>query len=218
MQPFTADRLLDCYRRGVFPMADSRDDPRIFLIEPDRRGVLPLARFHIPARLARTVRQDRYRVRCDSAFADVLDGCAAATPGREETWINTPIRRLYLELYQRGHAHSIECWDGDTLAGGVYGVCIGAAFFGESMFSRARDASKVALVHLMARLKIGGYQLVDTQFITDHLRQFGTEDMARDSYRVLLDAAIALHADFFQWPPTATGADALRVLSACRNV
>jgi leucyl/phenylalanyl-tRNA--protein transferase len=187
---FTADHLIACYRRGIFPMADARDDDRIFLIDPERRGVLPLDAFRVPRRLARTVRSDRYEIRVDTAFAAVVEACAEPVEGRPETWINHPIQRLYEELHRRGQAHSVECWAGGELVGGVYGVSLGRAFFGESMFSRARDASKVALVHLVARLIAGGYVLLDTQFITEHLAQFGAVEIDRETYRGRLAAAL----------------------------
>jgi len=152
---FGPDELLNCYATGVFPMGEARDDPRIFLVEPEQRGLIPLDRFHVPSRLKRTVRADGVSVRVDTAFDAVLDACAASGPGRDDSWINAPIRRLYLELNARGHAHSIECWRDERLVGGLYGVTLGGAFFGESMFSRERDASKIALVHLVARLKRG---------------------------------------------------------------
>jgi leucyl/phenylalanyl-tRNA---protein transferase len=187
---FGPDELLDCYRRGVFPMADGRDDPRLFLVDPEQRGVLPLERFHVPKRLARTVRSDVYRITVDQAFRDVLEACAAPHELRPETWINQPILELYDALFRRKMAHSVECWQGDTLVGGLYGVRIGAAFFGESMFSRARDASKVALVHLVGHLTAGGFSLLDTQFLTAHLEQFGTQEIARATYKERLDVAI----------------------------
>jgi leucyl/phenylalanyl-tRNA---protein transferase len=187
---FGPEDLLDCYRRGVFPMADGRDDPRLFLVDPEQRGVLPIERFHVPKRLARTVRSDLYRVTVDHAFRDVLEACAAPHEARPETWINQPILELYDALYRRGAAHSVECWQGDTLVGGLYGVRIGAAFFGESMFSRARDASKVALVHLVGHLAAGGFSLLDTQFLTAHLEQFGTEEVPRAAYKQRLKTAI----------------------------
>jgi leucyl/phenylalanyl-tRNA---protein transferase len=188
---FTADHLIACYRRGVFPMADARGDDRIFLIDPERRGVLPLVGFHVPRRLARTVRSDLYEVKVDTAFAAVVEACAEAQDDRPDTWINRPIQRLYEELHRRGQAHSVECWKDGVLLGGLYGVSLGRAFFGESMFSRARDASKVALVHLVAGLIRNGYQLLDTQFTTDHLTQFGVEEIDRDDYRGRLGAALA---------------------------
>lgn len=192
---FGPEALLACYARGVFPMAEAQDDPRVFLIEPDQRGVLPLDRFHIPARLRRTVRSEPFEVRVDTAFAAVLEACAAPAPGREDTWINTPIRRLYIELHQRGFAHSVECWRDEALMGGLYGVTLGGAFFGESMFSRARDASKVALVHLVARLKRGGWTLLDAQFLTRHLSQFGAIETPQTAYLRMLPAALNTRPD-----------------------
>ena len=187
---FTAEALLDCYAQGVFPMGEGRDDPRIFLVEPEQRGVIPLDAFHIPARLRRTVRAEPFVVRVDTAFAAVLDACSAPSPGREDTWINGPIRRLYVELNARGHAHSIECWRDEVLVGGLYGVTLGGAFFGESMFSRATDASKVALVHLVARLRRGGWHLLDAQFRTPHLDQFGLIEMPQADYLIRLASAL----------------------------
>ena len=155
---FTVDDLIDCYRRGVFPMADARHDERMFLVDPARRGVIPLDGFHVSRRLARTVRADRFEVRIDTAFDAVIDACAAPRPGRMETWINAPIQALCDELFARGLAHSVEAWREGRLVGGLYGVALGGGFFGESMFSLERDASKVALIHLVARLKVGGFQ------------------------------------------------------------
>jgi leucyl/phenylalanyl-tRNA--protein transferase len=192
---FGAEALLACYARGVFPMAEAQDDPRVFLVEPDQRGVLPLDRFHIPTRLRRTVRGEPFEVRIDTAFAAVLDACAAPAPGREDTWINAPIRRLYIELHARGYAHSVECWRDEALVGGLYGVTLGGAFFGESMFSRARDASKVALVHLVARLKRGGWSLLDAQFLTEHLTQFGAVETPQATYLRMLAPALRLTPD-----------------------
>jgi leucyl/phenylalanyl-tRNA--protein transferase len=189
---FGPDELLQCYATGVFPMGEARDDPRVFLVEPDQRGVLPLDRFHIPSRLRRTVRSDLFEVRVDTAFDAVVEACAAPGADRDETWINTPIRRLYTELNARGHAHSVECWRDERLVGGLYGVTLGGAFFGESMFSRERDASKVALVHLVARLKRGGWRLLDAQFLTAHLSQFGAVETPQAAYLKLLKAARTL--------------------------
>ena len=186
---FGPDELLNCYATGVFPMGETRDDPRVFLVEPERRGVIPLNGFHISSRLRRTVRSEAFEVRVDTAFAAVLEACAAPAPGREDSWINGPIRRLYAELNARGHAHSVECWQDEQLVGGLYGVTLGGAFFGESMFSRARDASKVALVHLVARLKRGGWRLLDAQFLTAHLSQFGAVETPQAAYLRLLRAA-----------------------------
>ncbi len=178
-------------------MADSRDDPRIFLLNPDLRGVLPLDSFHLPRRLRRTIRQDAFEIRVDTAFVDIVRACAEPGPDREDTWINERIADLYVTLHARGDAHSIEAWRGDRLVGGLYGVALGGAFFGESMYSHERDASKVALAHLMARLIVGGFVLLDTQFITDHLRQFGATEISRDQYQALLASARTTEADFY---------------------
>ncbi len=193
-------------------MADSRTDPRIFLLDPDERGVLPLDAFHVPRRLARTVRQEPYEIRLDTSFREVVAGCAARTPDREETWINARIRALYGQLHERGFAHSVEAWADGALAGGLYGVALGGAFFGESMFSRARDASKVALVHLAARLIAGGYVLLDAQFITEHLEQFGAVQIDRARYHERLRAALALEGELFR-SPALSGAEALGVIA-----
>src|SRR5690348_4928384 len=182
----TPELLLQAYRAGVFPMAERRNDPNLFWVSPDARGILPLDGFHLPKRLARTIRSDRFTVTIDTAFREVMQLCAAPAPDRDESWINAEILSLYTALHQKGHAHSVECWREGKLVGGLYGVKIGAAFFGESMFSRERDASKVALAHLVARLKAGGFRLLDTQFITSHLAQFGAIEIPRDTYLVLL--------------------------------
>jgi len=206
---FGPEELLACYARGVFPMAEARDDPRVFLVEPDQRGVIPLNRFHIPSRLRRTIRGEPFQVRVDTAFAAVLDACAASMPGREDTWINDPIRRLYVELHARGQAHSMECWQDEVLVGGLYGVTLGGAFFGESMFSRARDASKVALVHLVARLRKGGWGLLDAQFLTEHLSQFGAVETPQTTYLRLLKPALRLTPDKSALSAPMTGAQAV---------
>lgn len=177
-------------------MAESRDDPRIFIVEPDQRGVIPLDQFHIPSRLRRTVRSEPFEIRIDTAFEAVLDGCAQAQgPDRQDTWINAPIRRLYGVLFDEGYVHSIECWRQDRLVGGLYGVTLGGAFFGESMFSRERDASKVALVHLVARLRMGGWTLLDAQFLTDHLSQFGAVETPQAAYLRRLKPALSVRTD-----------------------
>ena len=195
---FDTTDLLNCYRRGVFPMADSRSDMRLFLMDPDQRGILPLDAFHIPKRLRRTVLQDPFRVTANQAFNRVIEACAEAHPTRPATWINDPILNLYSALHREGHAHSLECWD-DTgaLVGGLYGVSLGAAFFGESMFSRATDASKVALVHLVGRLIHGGYTLLDAQFHNPHLEQFGLQTISRDDFRKRLWSALRQTGDFY---------------------
>ena len=187
----TPEVLLKAYACGIFPMAESADDPTLFWVEPEQRGVIPLDGFHISSRLARTVRSDRFTVTVDRAFNEVIDGCAAPRMGRENTWINRRIRNLYTALHRLGHCHSLEAWDGDRLVGGLYGVSLGGAFFGESMFHRDRDASKVALVHLVARLIHGGFELLDTQYVTDHLKSFGAVEISRRRYTALLDKALA---------------------------
>jgi leucyl/phenylalanyl-tRNA--protein transferase len=192
----TPEVLLKAYACGIFPMAESADDPALFWIEPEKRGVVPLDRFHVSTRLARTVRSDRFTVTVDRAFDAVVDACAEPWPGRSRTWINGRIRALYRKLYERRHCHSLEVYEGDNLVGGLYGVTLGRAFFGESMFHRARDASKVALVHLVARLKAGGFKLLDTQFVTDHLRTFGAIEVPRRQYHKLLEGALTGEGDF----------------------
>jgi leucyl/phenylalanyl-tRNA---protein transferase len=211
--PFGPAELLDCYRRGVFPMAEAREDRRLFLIDPEKRGVLPLDRFHISHRLARTVRSDRYTIAADQDFSAVLRACAASAPGREDTWINDPIITLYERLHAMGFAHSVECRLDGQLVGGLYGVALNGAFFGESMFSRARDASKVALVHLIARLKAGGFTLLDAQFWTAHLAQFGAFEIDRAEFRLRLDQALKIHADFSRLPAGLTGVQLLQSIT-----
>lgn len=193
----TAEILLSAYAQGLFPMAERRDDPTLYWVSPEKRGVIPLDGFHLPRRLKRTIRSARYRVTSDKAFAQVMRACAAPGPGREESWINDEILRLYTALHAGGHAHSVECWEEDKLAGGLYGVSLGGAFFGESMFSKARDASKVALVELVEILRRGGFVLLDTQFLTPHLAQFGAYEIPREEYLARLHTAIAREAI---WP------------------
>ena len=209
----TPQVLLKAYAVGIFPMAESAEDPGLYWIEPEVRGILPLGRFHVPRRLRRTVAQRVFEVRIDSDFAAVIDGCAAEAPGRTKTWINQRIRRLYGELFATGHCHTVETWRDGRLVGGLYGVRLGAAFFGESMFSRERDASKVALVHLVARLKVGGFRLLDTQFTTRHLKQFGVIEIDRRHYQRMLEAAIQAEADFYRLDGGATGEDILQSVS-----
>lgn len=192
---FDAAALLRCYANGVFPMGEARDDPRVFLVEPDQRGIFPLDGFHIPTRLKRTVRGEPFDIRVNTAFLSVVDACASPAKGREDTWINAPIRRLYGELHAMGHAHSVECWKDEVLVGGLYGVTLGSAFFGESMFSRMTDASKVALVHLVARLKRGSFTLLDAQFITEHLTRFGAQEIPQSAYLRKLGPALRLKGD-----------------------
>jgi leucyl/phenylalanyl-tRNA---protein transferase len=208
----TPEVLLKAYACGIFPMAENADDPALYWIEPEKRGIIPLDGFHVPVRLARTVRSDRFQIRINHDFEGVLDGCSEPRPGRTRTWINERIRTLYRKLYNIGHCHSVEAYEDGILAGGLYGVCLGRAFFGESMFHRSRDASKVALVHLVARLRAGGFRLLDTQFVTDHLRIFGAVEVSRRQYHRLLEAALVGEADFGALDPARnlTGADALR--------
>jgi leucyl/phenylalanyl-tRNA--protein transferase len=199
----TPEVLLKAYACGIFPMAENADDPSLFWVEPERRGVLPFERFHVPRRLARTVRADRFQVRVDTAFDQVLDTCAAPARGRRKTWINARIRRLYGELHARGHCHSVEAWRDGKLVGGLYGVKLRRAFFGESMFHRETDASKVCLVHLVARLKAGGFKLLDAQFLTEHLAMFGAVEIERAEYQRRLADALEGEADFYRLPPEA---------------
>lgn len=195
--PLTPELLLRAYGAGIFPMSTGRHADSLVWLSPDYRGMLPLHEFHVPHRLARTVRSDRFRVTVNTAFSLVIRKCAAPAPGREETWINAEIESLYTQLHARGRAHSVEAWTGGDLVGGLYGVQLGAAFFGESMFSTARDASKVALVHLVARLVHCGFRLLDTQFITPHLAQFGAVEIPREDYLSLLSDAVRGTADFY---------------------
>ena len=209
----TPQVLLKAYACGIFPMAESAEDPGLYWIEPELRGVIPFDRVHIPRRLARTIRQDIFDVHVDRDFMAVIEGCAEPTPGRRKTWINDRIRRLYGELSEMGHCHSIETWRDGKLVGGLYGVRLGRAFFGESMFARERDASKVALVHLVARLIAGGFTLLDTQFVTEHLKSFGAVEIPRREYHVMLEAALTDLGDFFALPDVVTGAEALDVIA-----
>ena len=191
MIEITPQVLLKAYACGIFPMAESADDNALYWIEPERRGILPLDRMHVPRRLARTIRQGGFEVKVDNDFEGVIEGCAAPRSGRRSTWINGRIRCLYRELFALGHCHTIEVWKGGELAGGLYGVHLGRAFFGESMFSRMRDASKIALVYLVARLKYGGFTLLDTQFVTGHLAKFGAIEVSRQEFQRCLEAALA---------------------------
>jgi leucyl/phenylalanyl-tRNA--protein transferase len=193
---FGPNDLLDCYRRGVFPMADAADDPHLFLVDPDLRGVLPLERIHISKSLRKTIRQDVFEIRINTAFSRVMELCAESAPDRPNTWINTPILNLYSALHRMGHAHSVEAWQNEELAGGLYGVSLQGAFFGESMFSRITDASKVALAHLVAQLRRSGFVLLDTQFVTEHLLTFGVEEVSRETFHALLANAMTVDAQF----------------------
>lgn len=193
----TPELLLRAYACGLFPMSEGRNDPRLFWIDPDQRGIIPLSRFHVPRRLARRVRQGAFEVRYDTAFDAVVDACAKPTEERSETWINDRIISLYRALHADKHAHSVECWRDERLVGGLYGVALGAAFFGESMFTRETDASKVALVHLVRRLKQGGFRLLDVQFLTNHLQIFGAVEVSREVYHDMLGEALRNTACFY---------------------
>lgn len=189
-QRIPVDLLLRAYATGVFPMAESADDPEVFWVQPEMRGIIPLDGFHLPRSLAKTIRSGRFEIRLDHDFEGVIAGCAAAREGRQSTWINEPIREAYGELYARGHCHTVEAWHEGRLVGGLYGVTLGRAFFGESMFSFMRDASKVCLAFLVEHLKRQGFVLLDTQFTTEHLVRFGAIDVPRKKYEVLLAEAL----------------------------
>jgi leucyl/phenylalanyl-tRNA--protein transferase len=210
----TPEILLRAYAAGIFPMAEDANDPALFWVEPRERGIIPLTGFHIGRRLARTVRSDRFVVRVDRDFDGVVAGCAEPALDREKTWISQRIRTLYAALFDQGHCHTVEVYEGDWLVGGLYGVRLGGAFFGESMFHRVSDASKVALVHLVARLRLGGFSLLDTQFVTAHLAQFGAVELPRRDYKRLLHAALERYGEWYVWPADeiVSGADALSVI------
>jgi leucyl/phenylalanyl-tRNA--protein transferase len=208
----TTDLMLRAYRAGLFPMAETRRGDRLYWLDPELRGVLPLGGFHLPRRLLRTVLSGPYAVTVDGDFAGVIAGCAAAAPGREDTWINTEIERLFSDLHRMGHAHSLETREEGRLVGGLYGVSLGGVFFGESMFSRARDASKVALVHLVARMRLTGYRLLDTQFVTTHLSQFGAMEIPRVDYKARLAEAISGEVLPLALPSLEAVADEIRAL------
>lgn len=206
--------VLRAYRAGLFPMAETRRGERLYWLDPELRGIIPLDRFHLPHRLARTVFGEHFTVTSDRSFASVIAACASSRPGREDTWINAEIEELFNELARRGQAHSIESWHAERLVGGLYGVSLGAAFFGESMFSLEADASKVALVHLVARLRIGGFRLLDTQFVTSHLAQFGAIEVPRERYRSLLLDAVERRARWIAAPAPARLASEMKALAA----
>jgi leucyl/phenylalanyl-tRNA---protein transferase len=217
-QKITTDMLLNAYRRGIFPMAESAEDAQLYWIEPEARGILPLDAISVPKRLAKTIRNTAFTVHVDRDFDGVIDGCAAARAGRENTWINSQIRALYGELFTLRHCHTVEVWEGGLLVGGLYGVAVGGAFFGESMFSTRTDVSKIALIHLCARLIEGGFILLDTQFVTDHLRQFGTIEVERTAFHGLLNAALRIDdMDFGRLAATTDPADVLAIISRHRR-
>ena len=186
----TPELLLRAYSIGMFPMSDSADDPELFWVEPEIRGIIPLDDFHVSASLSKAIRKKPFDIRFDTAFDQVVDKCAEAAPDRPSTWINQTIRDLYGALHRLGHAHSVEAFEGDELVGGLYGVSLGSAFFGESMFSRRTNASKICLVYLVERLKERGFTLLDTQFTTEHLKTFGAVDIPKEAYGILLDRAM----------------------------
>lgn len=193
----TPEILLEAYKVGLFPMAENAESDALFWFDPEKRGIMPLDEtFHVPARLARTIKREPFDIRFDTSFEEIVRACAKETEKRKVTWINEEIVSLYTALHDRGHAHSVEVFEGETLVGGLYGVHIGAAFFGESMFSRRADASKIALVALVCRLKNNSFTLLDTQYLTDHLAQFGAIEIPRNSYKTLLGDAIARKAVF----------------------
>ena len=214
MLRLTPDILIRAYAAGIFPMAEAADDPELFWVDPRRRGILPLDALHVSRRLRRVVRQQIFEIRCDSAFEDVIRACAEASEKRPNTWINDEIVRLYAGLFARGAAHCVECWQDGRLAGGLYGVSLGAAFFGESMFSRESEASKVALVHLVARLRLGGFRLLDTQFLTPHLARFGGIEIRRARYHRLLADALSYRAVFPSALPDGADGDPFAALQS----
>ena len=195
-QELTPELLLRAYATGIFPMSESQNDPNVYWVEPEMRGILPLDQFHVPKSLKKVVRKNKFEIHCDRAFEQVLDFCAEPAAGRDVTWINQSIRDNVIKLHEMGFAHSVECWREDKLVGGLYGISLGAAFFGESMFSKETDASKVALVHLIARMRLGGFKLLDTQFTTDHLSRFGVIEIPSAQYLDLLDDALQFQGIF----------------------
>ncbi|MEM7462912.1 MAG: leucyl/phenylalanyl-tRNA--protein transferase [Pseudomonadota bacterium] len=214
----TPRTLLRAYACGIFPMSESADDPGIFWVEPELRGIIPLDQFHIPRSLRKAIKQEPFELRVDHDFAGVITACAEATPNRPSTWINHKIRHLYTELFKLGHCHSVECYQDNELVGGLYGVKLGAAFFGESMFSRRKDASKIALAYLVARMKVGGFELLDTQFTTEHLQQFGAIDIPREEYTELLRDAVHGEADFFAYDSLGGGASSESILQSLSQI
>ncbi|NQV57842.1 MAG: leucyl/phenylalanyl-tRNA--protein transferase [Rhodospirillales bacterium] len=205
----TPELLIRAYTAGIFPMAEGRDDPELFWVDPEMRGVLPLDAFHVPRSLRRTIRQNKFEVKFDSDINGVIRLCAAPADDRQDSWINAEIMQTYVKLYSMGFVHTVETWLDGCLVGGLYGVSIQGAFFGESMFSRVKDASKVALVHLVARLNYGGYTLLDTQFVTEHLQRFGALEIPREDYHTLLDKALARDAVFHSTLPLGEASEAL---------
>lgn len=212
-ESITPDILLNAYASGIFPMAEDRTDPGLFWLDPDERGIIPLVGFHVPRKLRKTILSQPYDVRFDTSFRAVMRACAQPAEGRDTTWISERIEALYCDLHNRGFAHSVECWHEGALVGGLYGVAIGGAFFGESMFHTATDASKIALTYLVARLRHGGFKLLDTQFITTHLTQFGAHEIPRSEYHSRLEAALVSDADFQKLSPSASPTEVLHCIT-----
>jgi leucyl/phenylalanyl-tRNA---protein transferase len=213
MIPLTADIILNAYANGIFPMADDRDNPELFWVDPEYRCIFPLDHFHIPKSLMKKIRKNPFEVTVDQSFNLVMQECAAHTDGRDTTWINQTIMDLFAELHQRGFAHSIECWQNGKLAGGLYGVSFTGVFCGESMFTRVTDASKIALTYLVARLRHGGYTLLDAQFMTDHLAKFGAIEIERLEYQKRLERALKVKADFYSLPFESSGSEILQSIT-----
>lgn len=213
MVDITPQVLIKAYSCGIFPMAECAEDHALYWIDPEHRGILPLENFHVTRSLKKTIRKKVFEIRVDNNFHKVIDGCALSQPGRRSTWINQRIRDLYGQLFKLGHCHTIEAWQNEKLVGGLYGVHIGGVFFGESMFSTARDASKVALVYLVARLIRGKFELLDTQFVTDHLKQFGAIEVSREKFQFLLDGALKVRSDFLGLSADASPEEILQLVS-----
>lgn len=216
MSELTPETILSAYASGVFPMAESADADSVFWVDPQKRGIIPLDKFHVSRRLARDVKRDKFTVRVDTAFEAVITACAEpAEPVSERgsTWINDTIIEIFTELFALKIAHCVECWHGETLVGGLYGLSLGGVFFGESMFSAQRDASKIALVHLVARLQSGGYKLLDTQFVTDHLKTFGATEISRAAYKRELARALTHEGDFYSLPVDVSGANVMQLIT-----
>jgi len=213
MSIITPEILLKAYAAGIFPMAESGDDPELYWVDPEFRGILPLDRFHVPKRLIRTIKSQIFTLRIDTSFEKVIKACASHSPGRPSTWINQPVLDLYGRLFTMGHCHSIEAWYEGELAGGLYGIRLGGAFFGESMFTRKTDASKVALVYLVARLIHGGFSLLDIQFVTEHLKRFGAIEIEREDYHARLAQALDGRGDFYSLALDAGPDEVLQLIS-----
>mgnify|MGYP001547372513 CR=1 FL=1 len=209
----STDDLLKAYTLGYFPMSEGRNDPDVFWVLPEHRGAMPIRAFRMSRSIRKVVRQDLFEVRTDTNFRGVMMACAETHPGREDTWINERILETYCELFEMGFAHSVETWLDGQMVGGLYGVSLGGAFFGESMFSRATNASKVALVHLAGRLIAGDYRLLDTQFYTEHLSQFGVEEIPKITYQKWLDDALSYHGDFYALPQSTDGSTILQSIT-----